>query len=238
MERFSASQASKFMNCHGAANLELAIPNWVPPVDDRTAATAANHGTDLHDKFAGLMTMTSKDILMMAKAMEYVATIRRTRKFSVLIEAQVKAEWLVTKPTTQADLVLYVGDEIHVFDLKTGTTLVTAYENYQLMYYALCYGPLAPKAKGVHLHIVQPWADNMEGWFASADRLQEFMLDAQQTELDLMAGDTTLSPGNHCTFCPANPQGRGLRGKPYCPAMMQLYYPRVEPDYEELLNDD
>jgi hypothetical protein len=238
MERFSASQASKFMACHGSGNLDLAIPNWVPPVDDRTADTAANRGTNMHMMFAGVMTLSTKDIKMMALALEYVANVRKTRKFQVLIEAQVEAAWLVTKPGTQADLVLYVADEIHVFDLKTGVTPVEVVENYQLMYYALCFAPLAPKAKGVHLHIVQPWADNMESWFASADRLRLFMEEAQQTEQDLIAGDTTLTPGDHCTFCPANPHGRGLRGRPYCPAMMQVFYPRVEPDYEEMLRDD
>lgn len=238
MERFSASQASKFMHCHGSANLELAIPHWVPPVDDRTADTAANRGTTMHAMFADMMTLSTKDISMLAKAMEYVANVRRTRKFQVLIEAQITAEWLTTKPGTQADLVLYVADEIHVFDLKTGVTPVEVVENYQLMYYALCFGPLAPKAKGVMLHVVQPWADNMKSWFASAERLQQFMLEAQQVELDLIAGDTTLVPGDHCTFCPANPVGRGLRGRPFCPVMMALHYPKVEPDYEEMLKDD
>jgi hypothetical protein len=90
----------------------------------------------------------------------------------------------------------------------------------------------------VTLHIVQPWADNMNSWFASAARLQQFKEEAQQTEQDLINGDTTLTPGDHCTFCPANPHGRGLRGRPYCPAMMALHYPRVEPDYEEMLKDD
>jgi len=237
-ERFSASQASKFMACPGAGNLELAIPNWVPPVDDRTADTAANRGTNMHNMFAQIMTLSTKDIAMMALALEYVANVRKTRKFQVLIEEPVHAEWLSTRPGTTADLVLYVADEIHVFDLKTGVTPVSAWENAQLLYYALCYGGLAPKAKGVHLHIVQPWADNMESWFASAARLQEFRDEAQRTELKLLSGDTTLVPGDHCTFCPANPHGRGLRGRPYCPAMMSVFYPQEEPDYDEMLRMD
>jgi hypothetical protein len=238
MERFSASQASKFMACPGAGNLELAIPHWVPPVDDRTADTAANRGTNMHDKFAGVMSLSTKDIKMMALALEYVAEVRATRKFQVLIEQPVYAEWLSTRPGTTADLVLYVADEIHIFDLKTGVTPVYPEENYQLLYYALCYGGLAPKAKGVHLHIVQPWAGFMGSWFASAERLQLFLEEAQRTELKLIEGDTTLTPGDHCTFCPANPHGRGLRGRPYCPAMMSVFYPRVETDDEEILNGD
>ena len=35
-ERFSASNAAKHMACPASANLELAIPNYQPPVDDGT----------------------------------------------------------------------------------------------------------------------------------------------------------------------------------------------------------
>jgi hypothetical protein len=171
MERFSASQASKFMNCRGAANLELAIPNWVPPVDDRTADTAANRGTRMHEMFADVMSLSTKDIAMMSKALAYVAGVRATRRFMILSEVRVQATWLASKPYTMADLVLYTADEIHIFDLKTGVMPVEVANNAQLMYYAVCYGPAAPKAKGVHLHIVQPWADNMESWFADTATL-------------------------------------------------------------------
>lgn len=237
-DRFSASQATKHMNCRASANLELAIPNWSPPVEDPDADTAANRGTRMHEMFANVMSLSTKDTAMMAKAIEYVASIRSTRRFKVLIEATVSAAWLTTTPTTQADLVLYTQDELHVFDLKTGMIPVSAFENYQLMYYAATYGPLAPKAKGVYLHIVQPWADNMEMWFADAARILSFMAEARQTERDIVNGVVTFSPGDHCMFCPANPHGRGARGAPSCPAMMALLYPQPEPDYDEMLRGD
>lgn len=234
-ERFSASQASKFMNCRGAANLALAIPNWVAPVDDRTADTAANRGSRMHEMFADVMSLSTKDIVMMARALEYVANIRSTRKFQVLIETRVHATWLASNPVTMADLVLYTSDEIHVFDLKTGTMRVEVANNSQLMFYALCYAPLAPKATGVTLHIVQPWADNVDSWFADTAALRDFRDEAVKADLEITAGVTTLSPGDHCTFCPANPHGRGLKGRPYCPAMMDVLYPQLEPDYDEML---
>jgi hypothetical protein len=148
------------------------------------------------------------------------------------------ASWLTTAPNTQADLVLYTQDELHVFDLKTGMIPVSAVENYQLLYYALCYGPLAPKAAGVHLHIVQPWADNMEVWFADVARLEAFKAEALATELDITAGVTTFSPGDHCQFCAANPHGRGARGRPFCPALMSVLYPQPPVDYDEILKGD
>ena len=235
-ERFSASQATKFMNCTASANLGLAIPNWVPPVDDPDADTAANRGTRMHAMFADVMTLSTKDAWQMAKAIEYVSVLRQKRRFKVLIEAPVVAEWLVTRPTTQADLVLVTQDEIHVLDLKTGVIPVSPVENYQLMYYALCYGPLAPKADGVYLHIVQPWADNNEVWFASAQRLASFMAEAMHTEVLIQNEDVTFSPGDHCLFCAANPHGRGARGRPNCPAMMELLYPQPPLDIDALLS--
>jgi hypothetical protein len=238
MEKFSASQATKFMNCHGSANLDLAIPNWVPPVKDETADNAANRGTRMHEMFAEVMSLSTKDGRMMAEAIAFVAEIRSRRRFRALIEAPVTAEWLMYAPTTTADLVLYVADEIHVFDLKTGTIPVSAFENNQLMYYALTYGPLAPKAKGVNVHIVQPWANNMESWFVDVARLAAFKAEALATEQAILAHDTTLTPGDHCQFCPANPHGRGARGAPSCPAMMQLLYPRVVVDEDEILKGD
>jgi hypothetical protein len=235
-ERFSASVASKHMACNASANLELAIPNWVPPVEDDDADNAANRGTQMHAMFADIMSLPTADARRMAEAIAYVAEVRARRRFKTLIEQVVVAEWLDTKPGTCADLVLYVADEIHVFDLKTGKIPVSAFENSQLMYYAVTYGPLAPKAKGVHLHIVQPWADNIETWFADATRLKQFMMDAMVAEKRIQAGSTKFSPGDHCMFCEANPHGRGAKGKPYCPAMMALLYPQVGVDREAMLD--
>jgi len=235
-ERFSASVASKHINCHASANLDLAIPNWTPPEVDPSADNAANRGTEMHRMFAEIMCLPTADGRRMAEAIAYVAEVRARRRFKVMSEQVVVAEWLDTKPSTCADLVLFVQDEIHVFDLKTGKIPVSAYENEQLMYYAVTYGPLAPKATGVHLHIVQPWADNIETWFASSARLQQFMHDAQAAEKRIQAGSTKFSPGDHCKFCEANPHGRGARGRPNCPAMMQLLYPQALPDYEAMLD--
>ncbi|MGV0949439.1 MAG: DUF2800 domain-containing protein [Azonexus sp.] len=236
-ERFSASVASKHMSCHASANLDLAIPHWTPPEEDPSADNAANRGTEMHRMFADVMSLPTADIRRMAEAIAYVAAIKSRRRFKSLIEEVVQATWLKSGPNTCADLVLFVSDEIHVFDLKTGKIPVSAVENEQLLYYAVTYGALAPKAAGVHLHIVQPWADNIETWFADTARLQKFMADAQMAEAHILGGSTTFSPGDHCKFCPANPHGRGAKGKPYCPAMMGLLYPKTPVNYEEMLEE-
>lgn len=235
MEKFSASVAKRHMGCTASANLEVAIPNWVAPEKDETKDNAANRGTIMHALFAGVMELKAKDAYMLAKAIEYVAVIRQKRRFKSVIEQPMKAMWLDTEPTTTADLVLYVADEIHIFDLKTGAIPVEAVDNDQMMYYAATYGSLAPKAKGVYLHIVQPWADNVEVWYVTTAEIAAFMAAARKAESDIQAQVVVFHPGDHCQFCPANPHGRGLKGRPYCPAMMELLYPQEPIDEEEML---
>lgn len=234
-ERFSASVAARHMACHASANLPLAIPNWVPPVEDRTVDNAANRGTSMHEVFAKVMELGAGDLSRMSEAISYIAELRRTRRFKTMIEATVTAKWLTTAPQTTADLVLYTQDELHVIDLKTGKIPVDVVNNEQLLFGAVSYSHLAPKAKGATLHILQPWAGGNESWFASADVIKQFMDDAIAAEAAIQAGDTTFGPSDHCTFCPANPHGRGLKGRPLCPTMMAMLYPD-KTDYDEILS--
>jgi hypothetical protein len=234
-QRFSASNASKHMACHASANLPLAIPGWTPPIEDPTANNAANKGTRLHANFADLMQLSSTDVENFSAALEYVAKVRRRRRFTSLIEQEMKATWLVTPTTTTADLVLHTQDELHILDLKTGKTPVDPAENSQLLFYAATYGHLAPKAKGAYLHIVQPWAGIMDEWFAPTQRIAQFMADALAAEAAIAAGDTTFNPGDHCTFCDANPRSRGAKGYPLCPSLLSLYYPTAPIDVDQIL---
>jgi hypothetical protein len=234
-KRFSASVAGRHMACHASANLDIAIPNWAEPIEDRTANNAANRGTRMHEIFAGAMELPASDMKKLVSAIDYIADLRSTRRFKVLIEEEMEAAWLVTKPKTTADLVLYTQDEMHVIDLKTGKIPVDVVGNTQLLYGAVTYGALAPKAKGVTLHILQPWADGNQSWFADTFVLKQFMADAMDAEAAIQAGSTTFMPGDHCTFCPANPHARGQKGKPFCPALMQIHYP--QPFDEDALLD-
>lgn len=234
-KRFSASVAGRHIACHASANLDLAIPNWVDPVEDRKADNAANNGTKKHEHFANIMEYPAKDIAHMANALQYVADLRSTRRFKVLIEQSVKATWLVTEPSTTPDLVLYTTDELHVIDLKTGRIEVDPCENEQLLFAAVTLAHLAPKAKGAHMHILQPWAGGNHSWFADTHRIKQFMDEAIAAEAAIQAGSTQFGPSHHCTFCPANPHSRGQKGAPLCPAMMQVLYPQPF-DEDELLS--
>lgn len=222
-ERFSASNAAKHMACHASANLPLAIPGWTPPVEDDTPASV--RGTSMHKLLEDSGRYTPSEQLGLARAMEYVARLRQTRRFKQILEAPGEGWWLNSKPKTQADVVLYVADEIHVIDYKFGRIKVEAEGNEQGMYYSLAFSGLAPRATGVNFHVVQPLIDNITSVFFTAEELDQFRIDSLKAEAAIAAGDVTFGPSDHCKFCPANPHGRGVKGRPFCPALMQMYYP-------------
>ena len=235
--RFSASSAARLMACPASANLDLAIPNWVEPVRVETMGAKAT-GTTVHKVVQDLIntkTVTAsattkfnaRDMLDVGRILTYIGELWQTRRFSVLSEETVTATWLASQPQTTADVVFYTKDELHIVDVKWGKIPVDVKNNEQLLFYAVSYAPLAPKADGATLHIVQPKADNMESVFVSAAELQQFMADAIAAEAKVLAKDLTFGPSDHCTFCPANPHSRGDKGKPLCPAMMQLLYPPI-----------
>lgn len=224
--RFSASKAAQLMACPASANLDKAIVGWQAPVEDRTADNAANRGTAKHKMLEPIMELSPRDLQHMADYIQYVADLRKTRRFNVLVEQSVTAEWLDSKPTTCADLVLHTQDEIHVVDGKWGKIPVDPVANAQLLFYAVCYAPLAPRAKGVTVHILQPYADNYESWYADTATLAQFMAEARAAEARVLAGDLTFGPSDHCKFCPAFPHSRAsAKGSPFCPATMQILYP-------------
>ena len=233
--RFSASRAERLIACPGSANLELSIPGFEMPEVDETAG-AKGKGSNLHEWLAETGKLKASDLRKLVEALAYYSEIRDRRRFKVLAEESVEAEWLQTKPKTTVDQVLYVQDELHIIDWKTGAIQVDAYENEQMMFYARTHAHLAPKAKGVWLHIVQPWAKGgNSSWFCDTNRLAKFTADALAAEQKIANGDLTLHPSDNCTFCPANPHSRGDKGTRMCPPMMQMLYP-MEVDEDAILN--
>ena len=222
------------MACHASAHLELAIPNWTPPVVDPMAG-AKGKGTHMHEILEPLWQLSVADMRHVVRVIEYIASLRATRRFNVLVEEGVVADWLPSKPRTTVDLVFYLADEIHVIDFKWGKIPVETVGNKQLLYYARSFAHLAPKAKGVTVHIVQPYADNFESWFIDTLELFKFEQDAVAADQAITAGSVTFGPSDHCTFCPAYPHSRSDKGKPLCPATMALLYPPIV-DEDEILN--
>ncbi len=234
-ERFSASVAARLIACPGSADLEKSIPGWTPPEVDPTKGQKAV-GKNRHKWLQEASDLSAKELVAMAEALAYYAEIRSRRRFKVLTEEKVEADWLQTKPNTTADVVLYTMDELHIIDWKWGKIPVDVHDNDQLMFYAVTYAHLAPKAKGAELHIIQPMADNMVSTYVSAAELQAFMARALLAEDKILRGSTKLNPTDKgCMFCPAFPHSRSDKGRPLCPIAMDVLYPR-KVDYQAILD--
>jgi hypothetical protein len=239
-ERFSASTAAKQMACYASANLEEAIPGYTEPEPDGVVR-ASDVGTEAHEVFEKLMGYTASEMRHWIRVLEYVAALRSTRRFKVLREYEVEATWLEPDPVTgkvpktTLDLALYTQDELHVLDLKWGKILVDVIDNDQLIYYAVSVAHLAPKAKGVTIHVLQPRADNLESIYYTADEMQEWMLRARKAQAEIHSGNLAFGPSDHCKFCPAYPHSRGQKGSQMCPATLRMLYPPVVDD-DAILN--
>lgn len=240
VERFSASRAERLMSCTASSNLEKMIPGFIAPPRDQSTA-AATKGTELHETLEKLGNLSPADLRGMALIANYMADLRSQRRFKTLTEHSVIAKWLPSQPRTTVDWVLYLKDELHIVDYKMGAIPVEPYMNKQLMFYAASLLELAPKATEVNLHILQPLAKPhpiMESWVCSSNDLNQFMEEAIATDGIITSGKgLTFVPSDACTFCPANPHGRGLKGTPACPAMLELLYPSPTLDVNDFLGD-
>lgn len=144
-----------------------------------------------------------------------------------------------------ADCLMLVGDTLHVFDYKHGQGVpVSAENNPQLSLYGyMAYmSHLDLPVKNVELHIVQPRADNTNGWKTSVEHLCTWFDEIVQPQAERVisiceTGKYTLEDftvtKSGCRFCKA---------KAACPAMTrevstELDLPRVltVPDSTEKL---
>lgn len=243
MQKFSASQAEKFIGCHASADLETAIPGFKLPENDPDrepiipenigfivdmidkvssdtgSSKAANRGTMLHACVATLLAEfnTAGKFRQLTELFFQIGAVMHERRFKMLIEETVLLDWLQRPVPTTADLVLYTADEIHVWDWKFGTMPVNP-AALQLKIYGLAFLPLAPKAKGVWVHVLQP-GNYAEAYF-DLDQLQAAKDLVIQHEGEVLAGDLSFNTGKQCEFCPASPWTRGAKGNISCHAFI------------------
>ena len=172
---------------------------------------------------------TPRRIVHVGDALEYVRDLIDMMDPDTLFiktEAMAKVMWLQTQPNTTVDLVIGDWEELHVLDLKMGDLAVSPIDNEQLMYYGETFreipGGDGDRYQKITLHIMQRGAT--DSWQVPVPVLDKWVDTVKASEAAIMDGDLTLSPGKHCTFCPANPHGRGDRGNKACPAMMFVLY--------------
>lgn len=239
MKKFSASQAERFIGCHASADLETAIPGFIMPEDDSErepsipdnlgyivemiekvstdtgSSKAASRGTMLHACVATLLAefMTAGKFDQLTQLFVALNTVLQTRRFKMLIEVTAALDWLANPTVTTADLVTHTSDELHVWDWKFGSMPVNP-SALQLKMYALAFLHLAPKAKGVWVHVLQP--GNYAELYFSLEQLEAAKALVIKHEAEVIAGDLSFSAGKQCEFCPASPFTRGAKGNLTC----------------------
>jgi hypothetical protein len=191
---------------------------------------------DIVDWLPELREYPPKTLRFLAATATYMADLleRNTARAVVYGEQSVVATWLPSTPPTTPDVAI-VGDSVlEIVDYKTGAIKVEPTDNDQLMFYAACWLKMAPNATEFTVHVLQP--DNLTSWTAPVSYLKEWMKRAIAADKRIQAKDLTLNPSDHCTFCPANPWGRGDKSEAKCPAQHRLLYPPVY-DEDELFAD-
>ena len=174
-------------------------------------------------------------------ALEYYAKliqnagVVRTRQIHA--EESLVCDWLPSKPLTTPDVVILTDNTLDVLDWKTGTIPVDPQGNDQLMFYlASALYANVPRRKWHNLemrvHVVQP--GNQTSEHVTYQQLMDWMEEAIAADTAIMQKDLTLRPGDHCTFCPANPHSRGDKAAPWCPPMYSMLYPDTTNDDEIL----
>lgn len=225
----SPSSAERWVNCPGSVRLSAHLP--------RRSSEAADEGTACHEYVACAIDAGTFDAAALpvveVEGVAYPLTPDRAAAvqmcLDVAFELSTFAELLLVEQAVElsaqvygtADLLVLVGDTLHVVDWKFGgghlVTLEGEPGNRQLLAYAAgaLRDPRFAAVKHVVLHVVQPRRPDADG---GAHRHRSYTADQVRdigrelvAAADATAGpNAPLQPGSWCTFCPA---------KATCPAI-------------------
>lgn len=185
----------------------------------------------------GVSVFTPKMMRYIADTLEELAWYARKNPIAVYSEMTVESRFLVKPRTTTPDVIILLPQgELVVIDFKTGAIPVEAEDNDQLLYYLA--SVLSERNRfalgnaditSFTAVILQPGGNSTAS--VTREELAEWTAKALETEAKIARKDLTLTPSANCTFCPANPQSRGEKGTPLCPAMLERLYPTfIDPE--------
>lgn len=182
------------------------------PVPDRSGQQASNgvfFDPDMHDA-AEIYARYIQGIM------------RETRNFNPRVEQWVAVPSVHENNAGTPDTFLWSPEfmRLDVFDYKYGFLIVEAFENWQLMNYAL--GVLdnlgidgqADQKISVHLHVCQPRAPHREGpwrsWSLLASDLRGYRNIFRTSAAECFEPNPVARTGPHCRYC---------EGRAVCPAL-------------------
>ena len=199
-------------------------------------------GNVVEEAYAWFMKLVThafppRQMMFISEAMVYVWDLRSelhttNENVDVYTEHSMQARWLPQPTLTTVDVGIVCDHEIHVVDYKNGAIAVNPEFNDQLLFYAatlLQYGD--ENIHWITMHILQP--KNFAHWTVTRAFLERWIKDAGKAQQKILDQDLSLNPGDHCTFCPANPHSRGDKGTPLCPAKTAQLYPESSATVDE-----
>ena len=185
----------------------------------------------------GVSVFTPKMMRYIADTLEELAWYARKSPIAVFSEMTVESRFLVKPRTTTPDVIILLPlGRLVVIDFKTGAIPVEAEDNDQLLYYLASvlseqnrFALAMADITSFTAVILQPGGNSTAS--VTREELAEWTAKALETEAKIARKDLTLTPSANCTFCPANPQSRGEKGTPLCPAMLERLYPTfIDPE--------
>lgn len=207
--RLAPSSAARWIHCPGSVQLQEQYP-------DQRDKSKADEGTLAHSIAAKVLDTGEwpSDCNQLPNEMidaikVYIQAVR-----SVVGDRRVNVEHPVTVESIHQDCwgtpdaVRYdsAADICHVWDFKYGWGIVEAFQNIQLVTYALGLAE-SIRAAEFWLHIVQPRPFHPEGsvrtWKISRDELLSYLPQLQKSAESALSSTPWTFSGPHCRWCSA-----------------------------------
>lgn len=216
----SASASKRWLNCPPSARLEEKIPNETSPyAEEGTFFHELCEYKIRHNYFHEEIERPKSDEWDTPEAENVssvyyyfaVSTIEELKNSGcdplVLIEEKLDFSHVVPHGFGIGDLIIVGNNLIHVIDFKGGGgVFVSAYENSQMMLYALgalaAYGNVL-NIQTVKMSIVQPRLDNISTYEISREDLEAWGEKIKPVALLAYDGKGNMKTGEWCRFCRA-----------------------------------
>jgi hypothetical protein len=208
--KLSASGSHRWILCPGSVKAEEAFPE--------VKSKYADEGILAHEIAAAILNkedISGYDIPVemdenIQLYVDYIKEISPEHIWypEIYIEKRVDFSHIVPGGFGTADAVIVANNTLHIVDLKYGMNNVTAYENTQLLLYAIgMYRELENKdnINTISVHIVQPRTNNFDKWTLSIKEMSFFEGYFKAKAEEALRNDAPRIPSEDaCKWCRAN----------------------------------
>jgi len=235
--KLSPSAADKWLNCPGSIQAEEKYTTKYgnPPsssfAEEGTMAhtlgeTCLNNGTDpvyyIGDK------IDNKEVTEdMAQAVQKYVDYTRVLEGKLMVETKIDLRKYIPEGFGTCDAYVLTEDVLHIIDYKHGVGVkVFADNNPQMKLYALGIVSALDFEGEVHLHIVQPLANNFSFWQTTSKDLLIFGEEVKIKAAKVLNSDAPRIPSDKaCKWCKA---------KATCPELADITNKAIAMDFNDM----